>query len=107
MARPLEDGGDSELAEKRAKARLNREIHEARRSKVKADIAEGKVIELADARQQVLSLCSGVRRALDLAPSYLPSSLLPHEREACAVALRGAIGQALIHVHKTETELNQ
>ena len=98
MARPLEDGGDPDVALLRARARAAREQAEARRSRVRADLAEGKVIALEDARAQIAGLALAIRRALDMAPSYLSSDLAPDVREAAAAAMAKAIHQAMMRI---------
>jgi phage terminase Nu1 subunit (DNA packaging protein) len=95
VGRPIQDGGDPAIALLRAKAKAAREQAEARRAKVRADLAEGKVIPLEDARGQMVAMASAVRRALDLAPAYLRSDLTPEVREAATSAMRDAIHRAL------------
>jgi hypothetical protein len=98
--RPLD--GDDEIAQRRALARLKREIAEARRAEVRARLAEKSVIPLDDARAQIMALANGVRSALMRAPSYLPASLSPAERDACEKALGRATQDAMLSITNQE-----
>ena len=83
-----------QVADARAKARLAKDQAEARRARVRADLAEGKVIPVQAATDQLLSLALGVRSALDKAPAYLPADLSPKERAAAQAALATATAKA-------------
>jgi hypothetical protein len=78
------------VTERLQAARLKKEESDARKAKIRADVLEQKYMPVEDARSQMLAMASGVRRALDLAPSFLPSDLSPEEREACVSAMSQA-----------------
>jgi hypothetical protein len=105
MARPL--SGDERVADARQKARLAREQADARRARVRADLAERQVVRLDEAREQILALATGVRRALDLMPSFLPSDLTPEAREACSVAMACAVERAMATITREEHHAQQ
>jgi hypothetical protein len=101
MARPLDAGsGDDRVATQRALARLKREMADARRAEVRAKLAEASIMPVEEAREQILALVAGIRRALDRAPAYLPASLSAEEREACAAAIQQAIHSAMLTIAK-------
>ncbi len=103
MAQNLTAGtGDTALAQARGKARVAYEQARARRERVRADLAEGRVIELSEARQQIVSLATNIRAQLDKAQAYLPSHLSPDERSACEKALSTAIVSALRELEKAD-----
>lgn len=83
------------LQGERADAKLELDRHRARREKVKADEAEGRVIRIEEAREQIQALALAVRQQLDRANSYLPSDLKPEDRAVCERALREAIVGAM------------
>lgn len=83
------------LRGERADAKLELDRHRARREKVKADEAEGRVIRIEEAREQIQALALAVRQQLDRAASYLPSDLAPDVRAVCEKALRSAVAGAM------------
>jgi hypothetical protein len=103
MSRTFDGGGDDRVADARAKARLAKEQADARRARVRADLAERQVIRLDEAREQVLALATSVKRALDLLPSFLPSDLSPENRDACNLAMEQAVSRAMAAINREES----
>ena len=95
------DEADIQLV--RSKARAAYDQARARRERAKADLIERTSIPLEYAREQVAALADGVRRQLDLAPSFLSADLTPEIREAATVAMADAISRALNELNLRET----
>jgi hypothetical protein len=70
----------------------------ARTAAIRRRRLEGGLIPLESAQGQMVSMCSAIRRALDLAPSHLPADLDPEARQAAAQALELAIAAALASI---------
>jgi hypothetical protein len=62
----------------------------------------GELMPVEDARRKMAAMAAAVRRALDLAPALLPSSLSPHEREVCAAAMATATASAMATIDATD-----
>ena len=95
-------GTDEKVAAARARARLAREQAVARRERVRADLAERRSISVEEARDAVMRLAAGVRRALDLMPSFLPADLTPEQRSSCERAMSMSVSRAMATITKEQ-----